>query len=162
MTGLPAAMGALGSFQLVKLGVDVRIERELALLDEAQSGHGGERFADGAGLEHGVFVDRRAAHAGNAKASRPLDDAMMKDGNAHAGNLEFFHALGEVVRRGGATFKNDGADQAVFDMLNALGDIRRDGRHVLGDGQPRHAGGDGQPRKFVGCEHGRKPSAHSL
>jgi hypothetical protein len=49
--------------------------------------------------------------------------AVVDDGYADAGNVELLHAVGQAVRGLGVAFDDDGAYEAAFNALDALGDF---------------------------------------
>jgi hypothetical protein len=94
--------------------VDVLFEREPALLDFLERGHGGDGLADRAGLEerplrHGLARLRVQL----AVAARPLHLEVLDDGDARARHLVMAQALLNRPRR--RALDEDGRQQSTLD-----------------------------------------------
>jgi hypothetical protein len=79
-----------------EVAVDVFVEVEEAVLNEAHDGEGGDRFADGGGLEDGARSDAGGAAGFEvAVAARPGNFAAVDGGDADARDAVGGHAFRE-------------------------------------------------------------------
>ena len=96
-------------------------------------------------MKHGLGIDRSATDGCDPEALGPLDTAVVNDGDAHAGHVEFFHSVGELVGGVRITLDDDAGDQPIFDVLDMLGSLWRGGAlrrgrwYLLGDASARGA-----------------------
>jgi hypothetical protein len=112
--------GVLGELPGFELGLDGGVEGELAVLDEAHGGHGGEGFADGRGLEEAGGGDGRAVFFEDAVAFGPLDFAVVDDGDADGGDVKLLHLGQKVHAVGRLAGDDDGGEEAGLYGLDVL------------------------------------------
>ena len=78
--------------------VDTVIELEAAFFDQFHGGHRRYGLTDGGGLKRGGGFDAAAGFdVGDAVGFGPVDFKIADDGDAHAGDVEAAHKLGEGV-----------------------------------------------------------------
>ena len=105
-----------GTFQDVSSLVDIFVESQLPLLDQAQRRQRGDRLADGGGLEERMRRHRsRGSGLGHAVALGPFDGAVVDDGDADAGGLQIGDPLGERLRGQGPPGDDEGGQQPALD-----------------------------------------------
>lgn len=161
-----------GDFPSAKLDVDVFIEAELAFLNEAKRGEGGDGLADRSSLEERFGSDRLlGGDVGEAVGASPEDLAAVEKSDADAGNFVVLHAAGDGHRLGRLAFDDDGGEKAVFDAGDASG-FRLRLRRACGDdcaermaaernASERGENGETDQKLFEVLAHGRK-SYHYL
>ena len=118
---------ALGQVPGCEQRVDVGVERDLAILGEAEKPAREHRLADRPGKEERRAVDRfRAAEFHDAVALGEYDAVVVDDGETHARHVIRAHAVDEVER-----------DVGLVGDAHAIPEVVLDGRGVLSAGGGR-------------------------
>lgn len=116
----PRSSRARGNLPRGERLIDVRVERQLALLDEMERSHRGDRLADTPGLEQGLGGDRRPTQLDHAESLRPFDSAIVDDGDADALHLIRGHAVLERLTGVRVAQLHDGRGEAHANALDAM------------------------------------------
>jgi hypothetical protein len=127
--------------------VDVLVQRPFAGFDEVQRGHGGDRLADGTGLEQGVERHRIGATGLlHAVRLRPDQLVAIEDSDAQPGNFEGLHPL----------LKGQGDRRIALDRDRHLRFDTRDAGSLARVGEPFRSGVTGGVDRAKRGDRGRR------
>ena len=94
--------------------------RKLALADEMKGSHCSNRLTDRSSLEKSVSLHWLASRLLNSETLSPVDHAIVDDGYADSGNMQFSHPFRQCVTSVRIIFDNNGLGKTVLDFLHML------------------------------------------